>query len=170
MAKRRGVRNSEYPPRLSTSQIINWAKRHRRRTGRWPALTSGAIEGAPGETWNAVDLALRKGKRRGLPGGSSLAGLLADRCGVRNPARLPRLTVAQILRWADAYYSRHGKRPTGKSGPIPGTVGETWRTIEKALATGRRGLRRGSSLALLLDAKRPKWLGRQKAGAANRRR
>lgn len=152
LAKRRGVRNSEYPRQLSVSRIVKWIKSHRNRTGQWPRVGSGALQDAPGETWLAIDMALRKG-RRGLRGGSSLAQLLADRCGVRNPARPPRLTVAKILRWADAYYARHGRRPTGKSGPIDGTVGETWLAIDKALAAGRRGLPGGSSLALLLDAK-----------------
>jgi hypothetical protein len=169
LEKRRGVRNSEFPPSLSTRRIVQWAKQHRMRTGHWPTLKSREIEGAPGESWNAVDLALRRGKR-GMAGGSSLAQVLATHCGVRNPARPPRLTVKSILRWSDAYYSRHGKRPTGKSGPIDGTASETWLAIDKALAAGHRGLPGGSSLAQLLDAKRPRWLGRQRAGAEARRR
>lgn len=156
LTKRRGVRNSEYPPPLTTSQIIKWARKHRKRTGRWPILSSGPIDGAPGETWNAVDLALRKG-RRGLRGGNSLARLLAKRCGIRNHQQPPRLTDFKVLRWADVYFARHGKRPTAKSGQVEGTPGETWLAIDKALRAGCRGLPGGSSLARLLDEKRPKW-------------
>jgi hypothetical protein len=76
LEKRRGVRNSEYPPRLSVSQITRWAKAFHRRTGKWPKEDSGPIPEAVGETWLAIDMALRKG-RRGLPEGSSLPRLLA---------------------------------------------------------------------------------------------
>lgn len=168
LAKRRGVRNSEYPPCLSIGRIITWAKRHRRRTGVWPKANRGAIQDAPGETWNAIDLALRKG-RRGLSGGSSLARLLARRCNVRNPQQPPRLTVAMVLRWADAYYARHGRRPTGHSGPIADAPGETWLAVDKSLTVGRRGLPGGSSLARLLDEKRPRW-GRGRWAATQSRR
>jgi hypothetical protein len=56
------------------AQIRAWAKAHRERTGRWPGNTAGPILDAPGETWAAVGLALRRG-RRDLPGGMSLAQL-----------------------------------------------------------------------------------------------
>src|SRR5262249_54787237 len=62
-------------PRLTRTAILRWARRHRRRTGRWPTAASGPVARAPGETWQAVDTALRAG-RRGLPGGSSLVKLL----------------------------------------------------------------------------------------------
>jgi hypothetical protein len=153
---RRGVRNSEYPPRLSIISVGKWARNHKRRTGKWPKEHSGAIHGAPGETWLAIDMALRKG-RRGLPGGSSLARLLAQRCGVRNPQQAPRLTTGIILRWADAHFRRHGRRPTRASGPIAESTRETWMAIHRALASGRRGLPGGSSLARLLDESRPTW-------------
>jgi hypothetical protein len=39
----------------------------------------------------------------GLPGGSSLARLLARERGVRNRCGLPPLTEAAILRWARAH-------------------------------------------------------------------
>lgn len=170
LAKRRGVRNSEYPPRLSMAQIVRWAKKHHERTGQWPKASSGAIQDAPGETWQAIDMALRKGKRRGLPGGSSLARLLSSRCGVRNWQQPSRLTLATILRWADAHYARHGRRPTGKSGPVAAAPGETWLAIDKALAVGRRWLPGGSSLARLLNEKRSQWRGGRKVPTVSRQR
>jgi hypothetical protein len=171
LERRRGVRNSEYPPKLSVTEIIEWAKAYQERTGNWPKEDSGPIPEAPGETWLAMDMALRKG-RRGLPGGSSIARLLAASCGVRNPQQVPRLTIAKILRWADAYYAQHGKRPTMKSGPIPGAPGESWNAVERALRDGRRGLPGGSSLAQLLANRRPRWesprLGRRGSLKTNR--
>jgi len=48
---------------------------------------------------------------RRLPGGSSLAKLLAEERGVRNRSALPVLTLEQILLWADAYHTKIGKFP-----------------------------------------------------------
>jgi hypothetical protein len=98
-------------------------------------------------------MALRHG-RRGLPGGSSLALLLADRRGARNVWSLPELTVAHILAWADAWQARTGDWPHEESGPIAGTGGETWQAVHMALKQGHRGLPGGSSLARLLGAER----------------
>ena len=72
---KRGVRCVRYAADLRLSQIIKWAKRHRQRHGHWPGQKSGLIEGKQ-DTWCGIDAALAKG-RRGLPGGSSLAQLLA---------------------------------------------------------------------------------------------
>src|SRR5262249_11835940 len=77
LAEHRGVRNKSALPRLSRAKILRWARAHRRRHGKWPVEGSGMVEGAPGETWKAVDMALRYGLR-GLPGGSSLAKFLKD--------------------------------------------------------------------------------------------
>ncbi len=71
----RGVRNRTFPPPLNEQKILTWARGHLKATGRWPSHQSGPIAKSPGETWCAVDQALRKG-RRGLRGGSSLARLL----------------------------------------------------------------------------------------------
>jgi len=82
LAKKRGVRNPLDLPPLSKEQILGWADHHFQLTGAWPKYYSGAIADAPGETWAAVDSALRLGKR-GLLGGSSLAKLLVARGIVR---------------------------------------------------------------------------------------
>jgi hypothetical protein len=60
---------------LTVELILAWAEAHHARTGQWPNQRSGPVADAPGETWNAVNLALNHG-RRGLPGPSSLARLL----------------------------------------------------------------------------------------------
>jgi hypothetical protein len=156
LERRRGVRNSEYPPKLSIPQIITWVHAYRRQIGEWPKDNSGPIPGADGESWLAVDMSLRKG-RRGLPGGSSLARLLAAHCGVRNNGQVPPLTIATILRWADTYYALHEKRPTARAGKISETLGESWNGVDKALMRGRRGLPGGTSLAELLTVRRPRW-------------
>jgi hypothetical protein len=160
LRRRRGHRDRLHPPRLTCRQILAWADAHRARTARWPAHQSGPVADAPGETWAAVQDALRRGTR-GLPGGSSLAELLRRRRGRRNPARLPRLTEARVLRWAWAHYRRHGRWPTAESGPVEVAPGETWKAAHLALVRGRRGLPGGSSLAQLL--------GRLKARAARTR-
>jgi hypothetical protein len=62
------------------AQICRWALAHRRRTGDWPSQKGGLVAGADGETWHALDEALRQGLR-GLPGGDTLARLLRRECG-----------------------------------------------------------------------------------------
>jgi hypothetical protein len=61
-----------------------------------------------------------------------------------------RLTVEQILAWADAHRARTGRWPTAASGPVADAPGEDWRALNNALYFGRRGLRRGDSLPRLL--------------------
>jgi hypothetical protein len=149
LAEHRGVRNPSRLPSLTVNQILGWTDAHQQRTGAWPTSESGAIQDAPGETWKAIDHALRLGMRS-LKGGSSLARLLAQRRGVRNIQALPPLTVKKILTWADTYYRQHQAWPTSKSGPIAKAPGETWSGVNAALRSGRRGFPGGSSLARLL--------------------
>ncbi len=153
LAEKRGRRNVADLPSITVKLILTWADAHFRRTGRWPSVNSGPIEGAPGETWTAVAVALTQG-RRGLPGGSSLARLLAEKRGRRNRLDPPKLTVKQILRWADAHFRRTGRWPIAISGPIAEAADENWAGIEGALIFGRRGLPGGSSLACLFAEQR----------------
>src|SRR5262249_11213600 len=123
------------------------------RTGSWPKVKSGPVNGVPGETWAGIDQALRTGNR-GLPGRSSLAKLLAAHRAVRNPRDLPRLTTEQILAWADIHRQRTGERPSQYSGPLHGVPGETWSGVNAALVRGSRGLQGDSSLDRLLQSHR----------------
>jgi hypothetical protein len=153
LADQRGVRNVQDLPRLTAERILHWADHYQQATRAWPTRKSGLIPDSGGENWNALDTALRHGAR-GLPGGSSLAKLLAERRGVRNRKRLPPLTEAQILHWADAFHAHTGTWPTAMSGPIPAAPGETWMAVQMDLRHGTRGLAGGSSLALLLADQR----------------
>ena len=114
---------------------------------------SGPLPEAPGDSWQRLDALLRRGGR-GLPGGSSLAQLLARRRRVRNPAAPPPLSIRQILKWADAHHRRTGTWPKADSGPIPEAPGETWTAVAHALQRGTRSLSGHSSLARLLAAHR----------------
>jgi hypothetical protein len=136
-------------PKLTVAQILRWADAHRRRTGRWPTYRDGPIPEARGDTWTAVAAALREGLR-GLPGGTSLALLLAEHRGRRTRAALPPLTEAQILDWADAHHARTGRWPSAASGPVAGAPGESWGAVNLALHKGLRGLGGGDSLPRLL--------------------
>lgn len=78
----RGVWDARGSRRLSESLVVLWAREHQQRTGRWPVTTSGAVLGKPGETWAAIDMALRNG-RRGIAERTSLSRLLAARFGAR---------------------------------------------------------------------------------------
>jgi hypothetical protein len=70
-----GVRNRMNLPNITEEWICERAKVHRERTGKLPTKESGQLLDAPNETWNAIYIALRRG-RRGLPGGSSMSKLL----------------------------------------------------------------------------------------------
>src|SRR5882724_10270692 len=140
-------------PHLIVTQILAWADAWHARTGTWPKFRSGPIPGAQSETWKSVNIALHAGIR-GLPGGSSLARLLAEERGVRPYSRGPDWDVRQILEWADAHHARTGRWPRGHSGTIPGTGGVCWQQVDKSLRAGSRGLPGGSSLVRLLAEER----------------
>jgi hypothetical protein len=148
LAQHRGYRHRNYLPRLSVKRILAWADAHNERGGRWPEQSSGPIPEAPGETWNAVGLALARGCR-GLKGGITLAELLARYRGKRHKRNHPDLTIEQILRWAEAYRTLFGVWPTAHTGSV-GATGETWLCLDNALRDGTRGLPGGSSLARLI--------------------
>lgn len=78
LEEKRGVRNKQALPNLTTKQILQWADAHHRKTGEWPTRESGQVVGTSGEKWAIIQGSLSKG-RRGLPGGSSLARLLAEK-------------------------------------------------------------------------------------------
>ncbi len=138
-------------PLLSEDEILSWAQEHFRRTGLWPVKTSGAIVAADGETWLGIDAALRRGNR-GLPGGSSLPLFLKNRGIMRRPPlRKSRLTVDQVLAWADAYHKTHGAWPRPCAGPLADAPDETWKLINNVLVYGNRGLPKSSLFALLQE-------------------
>jgi hypothetical protein len=66
----------------------------------------------------------------------------------------PKLTIAKVLRWADAHRRRTGRWPSNRSGPIPEAPGDTWSAVASALADGLRGLPAGQTLPLLLTERR----------------
>lgn len=151
LQERRGLRSRHGLPHYTKEDILAWADAYYRRNGSYPMRDSGKIPEAPGETWNAVQTALSKG-RRGFPGGSSLAQLLACERGVWSHRSQPVLSVDVILEWADAYFNRHGFYPTIRSGPVEDAPGEDWQRIYYALRLGLRGLPGGSSLHKLLGS------------------
>jgi superfamily II DNA or RNA helicase len=140
-------------PALTIDEILRWADEHHQATGQWPNVMTGAVLGAPGETWRNIHGFLYSGGR-GLQGGISLAQLLAEKRGYRNHRRLPVLTVAVILKWADAHRHRTGRWPKENSGRVFEAPTESWSGVALALSRGGRGLPGASSLASLLAEKR----------------
>ncbi len=155
LAAKRGSPYKEHKTTpLTIPQILKWADAHHERTGAYPIGASGAVEDAPGEEWGEISAAL-SGAHRSLPGGSSLARLLAKHRGVRNRKALLDLSTKQILAWADAHLKRTGELPGQLSGPIPESNGETWMSVAGAMKAGRRGMKRGVSLTKLLAGRGP---------------
>jgi hypothetical protein len=144
LAEKRGVRHRLVPPVLTEQQILIWSDEHFKRTGQWPHSKSGKVLHTDPETWSGINAALERGGRS-LPGGISLAKLLAERRGVRIRSHLPRLTVEQILQWVDS---------TTTSEFAEGDHDEKWININQALRLGLRNLPGGSSLARLIKEHR----------------
>ncbi len=71
-------RNMANLPMLTEEEILKWARRHQKQHGKWPTCRGEPqeIEGTFGERWFNIDQVMRKGMR-GLPGGSSLARMIA---------------------------------------------------------------------------------------------
>ncbi len=64
------------------------------------------------------------------------------------------LTIRDILEWVDAHFSRTGKWPISRAGPIYDQPGRTWEAVNSALTKGGCGLPGGDSLARVLSRKR----------------
>jgi hypothetical protein len=137
-------------PPLSVEQILLWAKSHFERTGRWPNHHAGVVAEAPGESWCAIDQALRRGLR-GLPSGTSLSKLLYERIGPNGGKGKPPLRLEKVLAWMRAHHRRMGTWPSAATGTVPEAPGETWNAIDQALRHGNRGLPYGLSLHLLRE-------------------
>ena len=121
-------------------------------------------------------------RRRERPTWSSAGGCRLNRRRTREVKR--RLTVEQILAWADAFYATHGAWPRVGRGSVSRVVAgaprELWKDINKALVLGLRGLPGNSSLAELLAEHRgvplpeplpdrgPKVVDRRRPGRGSR--
>jgi hypothetical protein len=134
---------------LSPQRILRAAEAYHAAMGRWPTSRSGPISGIPGETWSTINRALVRGLR-GLPGGSSLARLMAANL----PAYTRVLTVETIVAWGEVHYARHGRWPTRDAGAVIGAPGEKWSNLEQALYAGSHGLPAGLSLAKLFAGRK----------------
>jgi hypothetical protein len=134
---------------LTIRKIKRLAAAYFHRTGRWPRVSSGPLQPGSRETWTGVDLALRCGFR-GLPGGTSLAKVLGKKPGTVRNIHRPRLTVRQILSWADAYHQRTGRWPRSSPEAIPESPGDTWYAVDSAAKHGIRGMPGGTTIRRLL--------------------
>jgi hypothetical protein len=148
LQRERGHRHLHDLPPLSEGRIVAWAVAHCEATGNWPTENSGGVVGQSGENWAAINTNLRDGCR-GLPGGDTLARLLA-RHGAENYTTISRLTRARIIAWARIYRKARGRWPSAGSPPVGIPEGERWKHLDGALRHGHRGLRGGSSLSRLL--------------------
>ena len=75
-----------------------------------------------------------------LHGNDTLARFLVRHRGITLNTERPRLTVGQILRWADEHFRDTGRWPNMNSGPVAGQGTLTWRAVNKDLSRGLRGL------------------------------
>jgi hypothetical protein len=154
---RNGKKQSQQnKPKLIETDILSWCVEYREYTGKWPAKSNtDLVPGQPSETWRRLDEALESGLRS-LPGGSSLAKLLANHGKKYNKSDMPKLTEQKILSLCIEHHKLTGEWPVQKSKDpahryVPGKPDETWEAIDKILIKGNRGLPGNDSLAKLLD-------------------
>jgi hypothetical protein len=79
-----------------------------------------------------------------------LRDLLVKHRGLPPLRKSTRLTVEQILAWADSQHRQTGKWPSTYCGPVLDSPEDDWQSVDHALRRGHRGLAGGSSLAKLL--------------------
>lgn len=138
--RERGVWDARGNHPLSPKLILQWADEHKRRTGRWPVTLSGPVLGHEPETWAAVDVAMRNG-RRGYRGPGSLSRLLAQQRGYTpnyRPRAKSKLKPKSKPKSKPAPRKAASKRrPTRRGGGGPGP-GVDWRAIQSLLRKRRR--------------------------------
>jgi len=78
LAEHRGAYNRKGRSKLTEEIILSWVDEYYQVNGRYPNLTSGAIEGQPHESWSGVNSALGYGIR-GLERKTTLKRLIAER-------------------------------------------------------------------------------------------
>jgi hypothetical protein len=157
LLEHRGAQVENGSPKLTIERILQWADAHHAAHGQWPIINAGPVPGVGRLSWSSIDRSLRYGGH-GLPGGTSLPRLLREKRGLSRPSRArkrSRLSVDQILSWADAHYAARGEWPRVASGSVVSASGECWQRIDLCLRYGNRGLPGGSSLRRLLDEHRP---------------
>lgn len=138
-------------PPLSEAGIVAAAQEFHRLNGRLPNSgdSSQRPPGLPRDTWCILNHALSRGLR-GLPGGTTLAKLLAPLRKELAPTGV-QLTEEIIHAAAREYHRTHGRLPTNLSQEdLSGLSGITWLNVEYAARAGSRGLPGGSSLSRML--------------------
>jgi hypothetical protein len=63
LTRKRGARKKRNLPKLTRQLVLEWADLYYQENGCWPNHLAGPIAEAPGETWLAVEMALRQGIR-----------------------------------------------------------------------------------------------------------
>jgi hypothetical protein len=143
-----GKRNPKNLPKLTIEQICEWARAHHRRTGDWPTKDSGSIFEAPGESWGAINYALKSKKSiRGLHGSTTLALLLKEQLG----AGLSKYDINTIKNCILAHMERVGTLPDKYSGAVFELPSKTWGMIDSALRKGNVELAGKSNLAKFIS-------------------
>jgi hypothetical protein len=133
---------------LTLELVETWVRAFVETNGRAPRKSDEHEGLPPGERWEAIDAALRRGTRR-LPGGESLRDVV-DRLSDRPSTLTPRVIVG----WMREFHRREGKWPTTSSGAKHLPAGEKWVNLNERLAKGGRTLPGGSSLKQLRESAR----------------
>jgi hypothetical protein len=141
ISKHLGVRYKGDLPDFSEEKIVEWAKKYFLVHNKYPSIRTKPSDWLPeGETWIALDIALKRGTR-GLPGGSSVAKLFEKYFGIRNKTNIPKISEQCIIDYMIVFKDKYGYFPHAHSKEnemLPS--GESWHGFDKALRNARRGL------------------------------
>ena len=138
----RDAKNGKNLPTLTEGVILCWSDTFFNEHGKFPTCSDlRPVPNNPDISWKLVNHYLTLGGR-GLPGTSSLAGLLKRERGRRNQKDLPTLTEEMILGWCDAFFDKYSEWPRrGDPREVPGGYeGDSWSRIDYALRNKSRGL------------------------------
>jgi len=145
---------------LTIEKILAWADAHHDEQVFGPSRHFWSGAWRCGRDWSGINASFRYGGR-GLRGSSPCRGLLAGTRQEAEDQRRPRLTIKQILAWADEHHeSERGVGPArtpGHSGHDDGEIGTTY----KEPCTLECEAFRGSSIAKLLRQYRGESAGGQ---------
>jgi hypothetical protein len=145
---------------LTIADILRMADRHHQMTGQWPITRDGPVLGEERLTWEGINDCLRKGGR-GLPGGTTLARVLAKHRPVVDRRRVrPDLTAKQVKDWAQSHHLRTGAWPHREAGAVRDAPDITWATVDRTLRRGGSNLRGGTTLVKFLRDQFGVWSSR----------
>ncbi len=141
---------------ITEDMILSKADEYFEQKGKWPKTDSGNIAGFD-ITWRTINERLKSGNL-GLRASGGLASLLFEKRSVNFAGKhksKKNFTDEYVLQLCDAFYEKNNRYPNSKDrDKLVDGEKFNWRVIVSAYSKGRRGLKKGMSIAKLLKKNR----------------